>query len=191
MFHMQPPAGNSSPRRRKAVRPSLPPLRSRDLLPLTPEAERGLFKLAKKLKKSDAKPHILLVEDSEHDAIMFEQALLAARVDVRLTKLRDGQDALYYLTGLAANTDREEHPLPDIILLDLNIPRVPGLEVLRHIREQEELTDAVIIALTGSKEASDLQHANRLLVDAYLVKPHTFQGLVDLVHDINRKWLKR
>lgn len=158
--------------------------------PLPPAAEKGLLHLAKKLKKTDAKPHILLVEDSEYDAVMFEQALITARVDVRLTKLRDGQDTLYYLTGLASNINREEHPLPDIILLDLDIPRVPGLEVLRYMREQDELKDCVIFALTGSDAAADQSQASKLLVDAYLVKPHTFQGLVDLVRDLNKRWLQ-
>jgi CheY-like chemotaxis protein len=188
---MEPTAGPFPPRRRGTPKSTRANLNARGLTPLPPAAELGLLRLGQRLKKSQAKPHVLLVEDSERDAIMFEQALISARVNVRLTKLRDGQDALYYLTGLASNSDREEHPLPDIVLLDLNIPRVPGLEVLRHIRENEELKDVLIFAFTGSDQADDHTRAKSLLVDAYFVKPATFQGLIDLVNEINRKWLQR
>jgi CheY-like chemotaxis protein len=174
-------------KRRKATRgnPAAP-----DPLAITPSAERSLQKLAKRLSIAREKPHVLLVEDSAEDAELLESALEAAKVDVRLTKLNSGQDALYYLTGLASNSDRKQHPLPDILLLDLNLPGIPGLEVLKKVRALPALDGLIVFALTASHDEWDVYRANELLVDAYLVKPTTFARMVDLVRDLDYNWLQ-
>jgi len=161
-----------------------------DPLSITPSAERSLQKLAKRLIITRDKPHILLVEDSAEDAELLESALDAAKVDVRLTKLNSGQDALYYLTGLAGHEDRTKHPLPDILLLDLNLPVVPGLEVLRKVRSVPALDGLIVFALTSSHDEWDVYRANELQVDAYLMKPSTFAGMVEMVRDIDHNWLQ-
>ncbi len=160
-----------------------------DPLAITPSAERSLQKLAKRLSIAGEKPHVLLVEDSAEDAELLESALEAARVEVRLTKLNRGQDALYYLTGLAFNSDRKKHPLPDILMLDLNMPGVSGLDVLRQVRAQPALDGLIVFALTGSRDEWDVYRANELQVDAYLLKPTTFAGMVELVRDLDYNWL--
>lgn len=161
-----------------------------DPLAVTPAAERSLMKLAKRLSITQEKPHILLVEDSTEDAELLEAALETAQVDVRLTKLNSGQDAVYYLTGLASNADRQKHPLPDILLLDLGLPGVSGLEVLKQVRAQAALDGLIVFALTGSHDDWDIYRANELQVDAYLLKPTTFAGMVELVREIDRNWLQ-
>jgi CheY-like chemotaxis protein len=161
-----------------------------DPLAVTPAAERSLMKLAKRLSITQEKPHVLLVEDSREDAELFESALDAAKIDVRLTKLNSGQDAMYYLTGLAAALDRKRHPLPDILLLDLGLPGISGLDVLKQLRAQPALDGLIVFALTGSHDEWDVYRANELQVDAYLIKPTTFAGMVELVRDIDHNWLQ-
>ena len=163
---------------------------SPDPLAVTPAAERSLMKLVKRLSITHEKPHILLVEDSSEDAELLESALDAAQVEVRLTKLNSGQDAIYYLTGLASNADRKKHPLPDILLLDLGLPGVSGLEVLKQVRAQAALDGLIVFALTGSHDDWDIYRANELQVDAYLLKPTTFAAMVELVREIDRNWLQ-
>ena len=163
---------------------------SPDPLAVTPAAERSLMKLAKRLSITQEKPHILLVEDSTEDAELLESALDAAQVEVRLTKLNSGQDAIYYLTGLASNADRKKHPLPDILLLDLGLPGVSGLDVLKQVRAQAALDGLIVFALTGSHDDWDIYRANELQIDAYLLKPTTFAGMVELVREIDRNWLQ-
>ncbi len=143
------------------------------------------MKLAKRLSITREKPHILLVEDSAEDAELLESALDAAQIEVRLTKLNSGQDAIYYLTGLASNTDRKQHPLPDILLLDLGLPGISGLDVLKQLRAQPALDGLIVFALTGSHDDWDIYRANELQIDAYLLKPTTFSGMVELV----RTWI--
>src|ERR1700761_1695191 len=159
-----------------------------DPLAVSPSAERSLMKLAKRLSITQEKPHILLVEDSSEDAELLESALDTAQVEVRLTKLNSGQDAIYYLTGLASNADRTKHSLPDILLLDLGLPGVSGLEVLKQVRAQAALDGLIVFALTGSHDDWDIYRANELQIDAYLLKPTTFAGMVELVREIDRNW---
>jgi CheY-like chemotaxis protein len=187
---MNVPGGDSSKgphKKRKVTRgnPAAP-----DPLAITPAAERSLQKLAKRLTITRDKPHILLVEDSQEDAELLESALDAAKVDVRLTKLNSGQDALYYLTGLASNEDRAKHPLPDILMLDLNMPGVPGLEVLKRVRSVPALDGLIVFALTNSHDEWDVYRANEMQVDAYLMKPSTFAGMVEMVREIDQNWLQ-
>jgi len=174
----------------KAAKPSRKDPKFPDPLAVTPAAERSLMKLAKRLTITREKPHILLVEDSAEDAELLESALDAAQVEVRLTKLNSGQDAIYYLTGLASNTDRKQHPLPDILLLDLGLPGIPGLDVLKQVRAQPALDGLIVFALTGSHDDWDIYRANELQVDAYLLKPTTFAGMVELVREIDHNWLQ-
>ena len=179
------PKQAKTPQKSLRKQPSCP-----DPLAVTPSAERSLMKLAKRLSITREKPHILLVEDSSEDAELLESALEAAQVDVRLTKLNSGQDAMYYLTGLASNPDRAKHPLPDILLLDLGLPGVSGLDVLKQVRAQPALDGLIVFALTGSHDEWDVYRANELQVDAYLLKPTTFAGMVELVKDLDYNWLQ-
>lgn len=177
-------------RQSKPAKPARKEPKYPDPLAVTPAAERSLMRLAKRLSITREKPHILLVEDSAEDVELLEAALDAAQVEVRLTKLNSGQDAMYYLTGLAANSDRKQHPLPDILLLDLGLPGIPGLDVLKLVRAQPALDGLIVFALTGSHDDWDIYRANELQIDAYLLKPTTFAGMVELVREIDHNWLQ-
>ena len=178
------------PKQSKSAKPGRKEPSYPDPLAVTPAAERSLQRLAKRLTITREKPHILLVEDSDEDAELLESALDAAQVEVRLTKLNSGQDAMYYLTGLASNADRTKHPLPDILLLDLGLPGVPGLDVLKQVRALPALDGLIVFALTGSHDDWDIYRANELQIDAYMIKPTTFAGMVEMVRDLDHNWLQ-
>jgi CheY-like chemotaxis protein len=158
--------------------------------PMPPAPGRTAKPATRSRKSITEKPHIVLVEDCPEDAQLLEAALAAAPFDVQLTRLANGREALFYLTSPVFNVDRESHPLPDILLLDLGLPGVSGLDVLKRVRAQAALDGLTVYALTSSQDDWDVYRANELLVDAYFIKPSTFAGLVELVRDIRCSWLK-
>jgi len=159
--------------------------------PVFASQDRRLVPELKSGTTTTGKPHIVLVEDCVEDVQLLEAALESAPFEVRLTRLANGREALFYLTSPIFDTDRDNHPLPDILLLDLGLPGgVSGLEVLKTVRSKPTLDGLIVYALTSSHDDWDVYRANELLVDAYLTKPTTFAGLVELVRDIRSGWLK-
>jgi DNA-binding response OmpR family regulator len=158
--------------------------------PLLPSPGRMPRPSPRSRKAAVEKPHIVLVEDCAEDVQLLEAALETAPFEVKLTRLANGREALFYFTSPIFNSDREDHPLPDILLLDLGLPGVSGLEVLKRVRALPGLDGLTVFALTSSHDDWDVYRANELLVDAYLTKPSTFAGLVELVRDIRRDWLR-
>lgn len=133
---------------------------------------------------------ILLVEDEEGDVFFMRQALKKAGVLNPLQVASDGQEAIDYFKGTGKFANREEFPLPCLVLLDLKLPRVMGLNVLKWIREQSEVPTIVII-LTSSREEVDISTAYRLGANGYLVKPHDVSLLTDITKSIKDFWLTR
>jgi CheY-like chemotaxis protein len=95
---------------------------------------------------------ILLVEDEEHDVLFMQIALDRAEVKNPLVVVRDGRSAIAYLAGHQGNGDRQQPPVPRLVLLDLRLPRVPGLEVLKWIRQQPSLAQLPVFVLTSSDQ---------------------------------------
>jgi CheY-like chemotaxis protein len=133
---------------------------------------------------------ILLVEDNEDDVFLMKRALKGAGVTNPLQVVEDGQQAIDYLSGTAAFTDRSQFPLPAIVFLDLKLPILLGLQVLSWIRKQPHLEDVVVVVLTSSNEPSDLKEAYRLGANSYLVKPPTADQLIDLAKAFRWYWLE-
>src|SRR5262245_27131691 len=104
---------------------------------------------------------ILYVEDEETDAFFVQRAFQQAGVDQRLVIASNGQEGIDYLCGNGGFADRTKHPLPLIVLLDLNMPGVSGLEVLKWIRSTPAVCTLVVIVLTSSNQESDVQRAYR------------------------------
>lgn len=133
---------------------------------------------------------ILLVEDDENDVYFMKRAARQAEILNPLQVAQDGQEAVDYLTGLGEYADRQRFPLPCLVLLDLKLPRVTGFEVLKWIREQPALKDTVVIVLTASRLAPDVDLAYRLGANSYLVKPPTPDKLTEMITriklDVNR-----
>jgi CheY-like chemotaxis protein len=132
---------------------------------------------------------ILLVEDSPDDALLIQRAFRKANLANPVELVRDGEDAVTYLSGAAPYEDRERFPLPVFMLLDLKLPRRSGLEVLAWVREQPALRRLPVVVLTSSRESVDVNRAYDLGVNSYLTKPVGFEALLEMVKNVNLYWL--
>jgi CheY-like chemotaxis protein len=133
---------------------------------------------------------ILLVEDNEDDVFLMENALAMAEVKARLEVVRDGQEALHYLSGTAQFADRERFPFPSVILLDLKLPYRSGLDILAWMRQETNLPSAIVVVLTSSDEPADLKTAYGLGANTYLVKPPTVSMICDILTTFKLDWLR-
>ena len=134
-------------------------------------------------------PTILLVEDEANDVFLMTKTLNKAGVNSHIQVARDGQEALDYLTGEGQFTNREKYPLPCLVLLDLKLPQVMGLEVLRRLDQRRNFRRLVVIVLTSSQQPEDIDAAYDLGAKAYLVKPSGIDQLEPLVQAIKDFWL--
>jgi CheY-like chemotaxis protein len=132
---------------------------------------------------------VLVAEDDENDIFFLERAFRQAQVINPIFRVRDGEDAISYLRGEDNYADRDKHPLPQLLLLDLKMPRKNGFEVIGWVREQPGLKRLPIVVLTSSKEDPDINRAYELGANTYLVKPVKFEGLVDMMRALNLYWL--
>ncbi len=122
---------------------------------------------------------ILLVEDNEDDVFFMQRAFQQAGVHNPLQVVRNGEEAIDYLSGQHDFSDRERHPLPDLVFLDLKMPGVNGFEVLRWMREQR--LHIPVAVLTSSPEEIDRERASQLGADCYLLKPPTREMVLDCI----------
>ena len=132
---------------------------------------------------------ILLVEDDENDVRFMKMAMHDAAISNPLQVASHGRQALEYLEGAGKYADREAYPLPCLILLDLKLPYVPGLEVLKSIRQDPRLKQTIVIVLTSSQEQSDIDRAYSLGANAFIAKPSNIQVLHKLARAIHDFWL--
>ena len=132
---------------------------------------------------------ILLAEDDANDVLLIQRAFQRNLVANPVQVVRDGDEAVAYLTGQAPFADRERHPLPVLMLMDLKMPRKSGLEVLAWVRQQPGLKRLPIIVLTSSNQSPDINRAYELGANSYLVKPAGFDSLLDLVKNLDMYWL--
>ena len=134
---------------------------------------------------SRARP-ILLVEDNPMDVDLTLQALREQHVANAVVVCRDGEDALRFM---AAHASPEDPLLPLLVLLDLRLPNVDGLEVLREARQHPVWKQVPVIVLTTSRENDDIRHAYQLGVNSYIVKPVDFSSFTAVVKNIRVYWL--
>ena len=131
---------------------------------------------------------ILLVEDDENDVLIMTMALEKSGLACPICVARDGREALDFLSGAGKFADRHEYPLPYLILLDLKLPRVMGLEVLKWLRERPEFDSTIVLVLSSSPMPEDIQGAYRLHANGYLVKPSGFEKLQRMTQAIKDFW---
>lgn len=131
---------------------------------------------------------ILQVEDDVNDVFFLQHAMTKAEVPNPIQVVNDGQQAIDYLKGAGKFADRGQFPLPCLVLLDLKLPYVMGLDVLKWIREQSGPT-LVVIMLTASAEGADIASAYRLGANAFLTKPSEATKLVEMAKVIKDFWL--
>jgi CheY-like chemotaxis protein len=133
-------------------------------------------------------PPILLVEDDASQALLVDRVLRKARLTNPVIALRNGDDAIAYLQGQGHYRDREQCPLPVLMLLDVHVPGKSGLEILTWLREQPDLGDIPVVMLSGSGESEDIDRAFALGAESYLVKPVAFDALLDTVSSLGLAW---
>lgn len=124
---------------------------------------------------------IFVVDDDEDDQFLLRQVLTQHTPEASIRVLNDGEELLTALAG--------EQPLPDLVLLDLNMPRMSGLEALRHLRAEQTYDGLPIVILTTSDSAYDRQQAQALKANAYLVKPGTLEQMNQLILTVKHQWL--
>ena len=122
--------------------------------------------------------HILVAEDNEDDVFLLRQALRKVPAAATLHVVGNGADVLSWLQGEAAFSDRKKFPAPDILLLDLNMPKMNGFEVLTWVRAREEWGRLIVHVLTASSRESDVRQAYDLKANSYVLKPTRLDELV-------------
>jgi CheY-like chemotaxis protein len=132
---------------------------------------------------------ILLAEDDENDALLFKIALEHAAITNPLTVVRDGREAIDYLRGTGSYSDRNEHPLPALMLLDLNMPLLNGFDVLLWRHKQPELRELPIVVMSSSHSQEDIQRALSLGAASYCIKPAGLQYLIQVARELRDRWL--
>ncbi len=132
---------------------------------------------------------ILLVEDSPDDALLIQRAFRKANLANPVQLVRDGEEAVAYLSGAPPYDDRTRFPLPVFMLLDLKLPRRSGLEVLAWVRQESVVKRLPVVVLTSSRESVDVNRAYDLGVNSYLTKPVGFEALLEMVKNVNLYWL--
>ena len=118
--------------------------------------------------------NILLVEDTEEHAVLMRRALEKGKLKPRLFWITDGKAALDFLHNRGVYANREANPRPDLILLDLKLPKVSGLEVLKHIKGDEKLREIPVVILTASDEGKDIIRSYQGGADSYFTKSVLF-----------------
>jgi CheY-like chemotaxis protein len=131
---------------------------------------------------------ILLAEDREDDVIMLRRSFQKAGINNPMQVVRDGEEAISYLEGTGSFSDRVEFPLPELILLDLKMPKVDGFDVLRWIRSQRSFSGIRVVVLSSSESIRDVNLAYSLGANSFLVKPTDFNGFVELSGFIAEYW---
>lgn len=132
---------------------------------------------------------VLLAEDDENDVFFFERAYRRSGCKAPLHVVRDGEDAVEYLSGSGRYADRQSHPLPNLLVLDLNMPRRNGLEVLRWIRSQPAFGRLIVVVFTSSSAQTDLTTAYELGANSYLLKPAEPEKSATLVAQLLGYWV--
>lgn len=133
---------------------------------------------------------VLLVEDNLHDIEITQRAFSKGSVKAKLIVVRDGQQALDYLNHRGKFHPPNISPAPEMILLDLNLPRMNGLEVLRHIKADEHLRSIPVIVLTVSDRKEDIAPSYAMGANTFIQKPVAFKDFMKVVNSIQEYWLE-
>ena len=139
----------------------------------------------------NAKPiTILLADDDEDDCMLTKTALNECRLANQVDITQDGEQLMDYLNRRGKYGQLAEAPLPGLILLDLNMPRKSGREALQEIRADPKLRHIPVVVLTTSKAEEDILRTYKLGVNSFIVKPVTFESLVEIVKTLMKYWFE-
>ncbi|MEO6326173.1 MAG: response regulator [Thermoanaerobaculia bacterium] len=132
---------------------------------------------------------ILLVEDNADDEVLTLRALQKNKIANEIVVVRDGLEAIDYLFGTGAHAGRDPREAPALVLLDLKIPKIDGLEVLKRMRGDDRTRLTPVVVLTSSREESDLLRAYDIGANSYIVKPVDFNQFTEAVGHLGLYWL--
>ena len=135
-------------------------------------------------------PLILLVEDREDDIVLIQRAFNRAKIQTAIQVVRDGGEAVSYLSGIGKYSNRAEYPMPWLVLLDLKMPRADGFDVLKWIRQQPGCRSLIVVVLTSSEQIKDVNKAYALGANSFMVKPLDFADTTALIETIHQYWLQ-
>ena len=133
---------------------------------------------------------ILQIEDDNNDVFFMNRAFARAGIANLVQVVTDGQMAMDYLAGSGPFADSTAHPLPDLVLLDLKLPKMSGLEVLEWIRGQAALRSMFVIVLTSSPDGRDARRAYALGANSYVIKPPDLQKYAEFARRLKEWWLE-
>jgi len=134
---------------------------------------------------------VLYVEDNAEDFALLKLVSQKCGTPFSLQHAEDGEKAVAYLSGVGEFADREEHPFPELVLLDLKLPRLDGFEVLQWIRTNPGTMSLPVVVLAGSSFRADIRRALELGANSYAAKPGKFEELQVLIDQIADVWLAR
>jgi len=132
---------------------------------------------------------VLAAEDEETDALLLRLAFEQARLPCELIVARDGEEVVRYLNGEGPYSDRVRYPMPSLVLLDLKMPRMDGFDVLTWMAEHPHFNEVPALVLSSSTHETDIERARRLGARDFLVKPHAFVELVQLVQAVYARFV--
>ena len=132
---------------------------------------------------------ILLVEDNPNDLELALRALKKAKISNRIQIARDGEEALDFIFCLGVHANRRIEDTPKVILLDLKLPKVDGLEVLRRVKGDPRTRSIPVVVMTSSKEQNDVVESYQLGGNSYIVKPVNFERFAEAVQQLGFYWL--
>lgn len=132
---------------------------------------------------------LLQVEDEEADIFLLQRVFSKAGITSSVQVVTDGQMALDYLSGATPYTDRVKHPLPCLVLLDLKLPKISGLEVLAWIRQQPPLRGLVVVVFSSSSQPADIELAYQLGTNSYIQKPSSMEQTLEVAQLLKGWWL--
>lgn len=132
---------------------------------------------------------ILLIEDNPDDEMLTLRALRKQKLANQIDVVRDGAEALDYLRGEGDYEDRDKTQIPQIIMLDLQLPKIDGLQVLRQIRTMSHTSNIPVVVLTSSDEEQDIVQSYSLGANSYVRKPVDFEDFIEAVGQIGLYWL--
>jgi CheY-like chemotaxis protein len=133
---------------------------------------------------------ILIADDDPEDRMLAAEALQESRLANDIRFVEDGEELLDYLNLRGRYAESDDAPRPGVILLDLNMPRKDGREALREIKENPELRRIPVIVLTTSKAEMDIYRSYDLVVNSFIVKPVSFDSLVEVMQVLGRYWFE-
>ncbi|MBN1960496.1 MAG: response regulator [Deltaproteobacteria bacterium] len=131
-----------------------------------------------------------MADDDEEDRLLTKEAFKEARLNNELRFVEDGQELLDYLNHHGNYSNINANPLPDLILLDLNMPRMDGREALKEIKADPDLRHIPVVLLTTSKEEEDIIRSYNDGGNSFIVKPVSFSALIEVVIAINKYWFE-